>query len=83
MAGKTSSQAPTPSQPVNTPSMQYPTSPITLHTRHPKYCAISTPLGKIYPKECPMPLNWHKDLKEEERKNQEIEDLKDSEEKTP
>ena len=52
VAGTTTSQAPTPSHPVNTPTMQSPTSPIPLE--HIKYCIICTPLGKICPNEFPM-----------------------------
>ena len=57
-----SSQAPAPSQPMNTPVTQSPTSPIP--PEHTKYHAICTPLQKICPYEFPMFLHWDKDLKE-------------------
>ena len=41
----TSSQTPTPSQPIETPATQSPTSPVP--PEHTKYCPICTPLGKI------------------------------------
>ena len=67
----TPSQAPAPSQSVNTPVVQCSTSPIPLE--HTKYYVICTPLGNICPNEYPMCSDWNKDLKEEDRKNQEIE----------
>ena len=60
--------------------VQSPTPPASLDT---KYCAICTPLRKISPNKYPMSLDWDEDLKEQERKNQEIEDQKKNDRKTP
>ena len=67
----TSSQAPTPSQPMDTQAPQCPTSPTPPSTEHTKYCAICTPLGKIYPIEFPMSSDKDKDDQEEEEKRSE------------
>ena len=69
-------EAPAPSQPMEAPVAQSPTSPIPPNTEHIKYCVICIPLGKICPNEYPMSSDWDENLEEEERKNQEIEDQK-------
>ena len=72
-AGATTSLAPTPSKPMDTLSTLSPTSPITpvKLTEHTKYCAIC----RYAKKEFPMSLDWEND--------QNKEDHKDSEKKTP
>ena len=75
-----SSQTPTPTQPVEVPATESPTPSTSPNM---KYCAICTPLGKICPNEYPMSLDWDEDLEKQERKNQEIEDQKDNDRKTP
>ena len=72
VAATASSQAP--------PGTQSHISPLSPDT---KYCAICSPLGKICPNKYPMSLDWDEDLKEQERKNQEIEDQKDNDRKPP
>ena len=71
---------PIPTQPAEAPAAQSHRTPQTPGTR---YCAICTPPGTICPNEYPMSSDWNEDLEEEERKNQEIKDHKDSEGKTP
>ena len=86
VAGTTNSLAPTCSQPMNTPSMLSPTSPVPpiKFTEHTKYCAICALLGKIYLKEFPISLNWDNNDEEEGGKDQDKgEDQSDSEKKTP
>ena len=85
VAGTTTSLAPAPSQPMDTPSTPSPTSPIPplKFTEYTKYCAICTPLGKICSKEFPMSSDWKNDDEEEEGKGQNKgEDQKHREKKT-
>ena len=35
-----------------------------------KYCAVCTPLGKLYPNKYPITLNWKEDLKKEEERQE-------------
>ena len=84
--GITTSLAPTQmNQAMDTPSAishSSPRPPMKL-TEHSKYSAICTSLGKIYPTELPMSLDWDGD-EEEEKGDQEIGENqdKDSEKKT-
>ena len=59
VAGATTSQAPTPIQPMETPAAQSPTSPIP--PEHTRYYATCTPLGKICPNNFPISLDWEED----------------------
>ena len=72
--------SPTITPPVEAPTNQSPTSPISPDT---KYCAICISLGKVCPYEYHMSSDWDEDLKDQERKIQEIEDQKDIDRKTP
>ena len=54
----------------------------TKFTEHCRYCAICTQLGKTYPKEFPMPLDWDDDEEEEDQVKSENKDI-DNEKKTP
>ena len=59
------SQAPIPTQPAEVPATQFTTS---LSPPKAQSCAVCTPLGKLYPNECPITTNWDEDLREEEEK---------------
>ena len=67
MLATASSQIPTPTQPVEKPAAQSPTSSFSPDT---KYCAICTSLGKICPNEFPVSLDWNEGLRAEDRKDQ-------------
>ena len=79
--GTTTSEAPVPSQPMKTTAAQSSTSPVT--PEHTKYCAICTPLGKIYPNKFPMSSGWDKDNEKERKDQNEGENHRDSKGKTP
>ena len=61
------SQVPTLAQPVEAPADQSSNSHISPDT---KYCILCTPLGKLCPNEFPVSSDWDKNLKQEERKDQ-------------
>ena len=58
----TSSKAPTPVQQAEAPATQSTTS---LSSPETKYCAVCTPLGKLYSNEYPIALDWDEDLGDE------------------